>query len=1023
MRVFPKLFGTLFLFSVSAFSQNYPYIVKNFAGTWRLGDGARAEDALLYYPTAAIPDTAGNLYILDASNARIRKVAPDGRISTFALIPTYAYDMKFGPDGSLYVGGIGGVLKVTQAGVVSVFAGNGTFGFSGDGGPATSASVGTVFGVAVDSAGVVYFSDVSAESNRIRRVALDGRVSTVAGGAAWGFRGDNGPATDALFDSPSGVAVDSAGAIYVADYFNARVRKFTVGGTIATFAGNGSFTFPIAGPATASGLGTPNGLFVDSRGNVLIADYLACAVMRVTPAGALTVVAGNFSGYIPIEDGPALSSSLRFPSNASADAAGNLFIVDETHRVRRVNATDGRAVTVAGKLHFSGDNGPATAAVMNEPDDIAFDAQGNAYILDAANYLIRRVTPAGVITTFAGKQNPSIPQNGSALSNAGFPYMRQILFDSRGAMYIACNRQIFKITDGIVNIFAGTGNNGTTGDGARATSATFSAIAGIALDDAGNLYVADSHRIRVINAETGFITAYAGSGTRGYAGDGSLATSAQFNMTARAYMVFDRSGNLYISDGNNFRVRMVTRQGAISTVVGNGTFGRSDNAPATASFASPGALAFDRDGTLFVASQSFQEIYRLSGGVLRRILGGNTFAEDGMAALDARFNTFGMKIDANGDIYCVDLPNSTVWKLMLNSPSRLAITDGNAQTAETGQALPKLLKVQLSGRAGLGVAGVTVNFEVKSGSARLSSASSLTDATGFAGITVTLGTTAGPVTIAATAAGTSLAVEFTATATTPGGPTAGCAATTPAVTSVRSAGDFGGSTTFASGSWLEIKGSQLSGTTRPWAGADFNGPNAPLSLDGVSVTVNGRRAFVGYISDTQINVQAPADTANGPLNLIVTRGDCPSAAFTVQKAAVAGGLLATSVFNIGGTQYIAALYQDGFTFVGAPGLIAGVPFRAAAPGDTITLYGIGFGDVTPSIPPGVVVSTANTLPGLTISFGSTQATVTYAGLAPNAIGLYQFNLTVPPVDTGDHRIVARVNGVEMPQIGYLTVQK
>jgi uncharacterized protein (TIGR03437 family) len=383
-----------------------------------------------------------------------------------------------------------------------------------------------------------------------------------------------------------------------------------------------------------------------------------------------------------------------------------------------------------------------------------------------------------------------------------------------------------------------------------------------------------------------------------------------------------------------------------------------------------------------------------------------------------------MKIDANGDIYCVDLPNSTVWKLMLNSPSRLAITDGNAQTAETGQLLPKLLKVQLAGRAGPGVAGVTVNFEVKSGAARLSSATSLTDAAGFAGITVTLGATAGPVTITATAAGTNLPpVEFTATATTPGGPTAGCAATTPAVTSVRSAGDFGGSTTFASGSWLEIKGSQLSGTTRSWAGADFNGPNAPLSLDGVSVAINGRRAFVGYISPTQINVQAPADTANGPLNLTVTRGDCPSSAFSVQKAAIAGGLLAPSVFNIGGTQYIAALYQDGFTFVGAPGLIAGVPFRAAAPGDTITLYGIGFGDVAPSIPPGTIVSTENTLRGLTISFGSTPATVTYAGLAPNAVGLYQFNLTVPNVDTGDHRIVVRVNDIEMLQIGYLTVQK
>jgi uncharacterized protein (TIGR03437 family) len=186
--------------------------------------------------------------------------------------------------------------------------------------------------------------------------------------------------------------------------------------------------------------------------------------------------------------------------------------------------------------------------------------------------------------------------------------------------------------------------------------------------------------------------------------------------------------------------------------------------------------------------------------------------------------------------------------------------------------------------------------------------------------------------------------------------------------------------------------------------------------------VNGRRAFVGYISPTQINVQAPGDTAVGPLDLVVTSGGCSGEAFRVQKAAVAGGLLAPSVFNVGGTQFAAALYQDGFTFVGRDGLIPGVPFRAAAPGDIITLYGIGFGDVLPAIAPGTVVSTPNNIPGLTLFFGSTEASVSYAGLAPNAVGLYQFNLTVPNVASGDHRIVIRVNGIEMQQTAYLTVR-
>lgn len=1020
MRAFTRTIFSLLLLSVSAFPQTYPFILKNFAGTFPLGDGGRAEDALLYFPNAVVPDTAGNLYILDSLNYRIRKMGADGRISTVAgIFPVYGNDMKLASDGSLYVGGDGIVIRVSSAGAVTVVAGNGAIGFSGDGGPATEARLGIVYGVAVDGAGNVYFSDFSDTSNRIRQVGRDGKVRTVAGGANPDFRGDNGPAADALFALPSGLTVDTAGNIYVADYFNGRVRKFAVGGTITTVAGNGRYAYPVTGPATASGMGTPNGVYIDVLGNLIITDPTTNLVMKVTPTGALTVVAGNTDAYVPIEDGLALNISLRFPNYASADGAGNVYVVDQTHRVRRVSP-DGRATTIAGRLHFVGENSPAVSAILNEPDDVALDSPGNAYIADAGNYLIRKVTPAGVISTYAGKLNPGSPPNGASIANAQLPFIRQIVVDSRGSMYIAGNTRVYKITEGTITLLAGTGSSGNAGDGGRATAATFTSIAGIAVDAAGKVYIADSHRVRVVGTD-GIVSPFAGTGARGRGGDGTLATGAQFNFTARAYMTFDAAGNLYISDGNNFSVRRVTPQGVISTVIGNGAAGHSDNVPATAPFSTPGALAFDSFGNLYVASQDFPEIYRLSGGVLRRVAGAaDGLPTDGAAALNAQFFTWSMKIDANNDLYSVDRFTSTVRKLVMNSPTGLVIGDGNAQTAPAGQPLPKLLKVQLNGRAGAGVSGVTVNFAVKSGSATLSAASAQTDATGAAGIAVTLGAAAGPVVITATAAGTTLpAVEFTATAT-PTAPT--CPVPAPAVTSARSAGDFGGSLSFASGSWLEVKGANLSATTRSWAGDDFNGVNAPTSLDGVSVTINGRRAFVGYISPGQINIQAPADSTVGALDLVVTSGACSSATFRVQKAVVAGGLLAPSVFNVGGTQYIAALYQDGFTFVGAPGLIAGVPFRAAAPGDVITLYGIGFGDTNPAISPGAVVSASNTIPGLTISFGSTDAIVTYAGLAPNAVGLYQFNLTVPNVAPGDYRIVVRVNGAEMQQTAYLTVR-
>jgi uncharacterized protein (TIGR03437 family) len=1011
--------STLLIFSISSYAQTaYPHVVRTFAGSFPLGDGGPATSALLYYPSAVVPDGSGNLYILDSANYQVRKVGVDSKISKVAILPMYGYDMKRASDGSLFVSGVAAVVKISPTGVVTPIAGTGTYGFGGDGGPATSAQIGDAYGVAVDKTGNVFFSDVSTISNRIREVTPDGQIRTVAGGANYGYSGDNSAASAALFDTPTGVAVDSAGAVYVADYYNSRVRRFTVGGTVTTFAGNGRVGTPLSGPAGATPMGLPTGLFIDSRDNVFFTDTFFSSVMRVSPTGALLVVAGNFSSYTPIEDGIAVNSALRFPQNASADAAGTVYIAEQTHRIRQVSQ-DGRLTTIAGRLHFAGDNGPAAAAFLNEPTDIGFDSTGNAYVVDSSNYLVRKITPAGIISTYAGKANPAVPVNGTAVGNAQFPYLRFIAFDSRGALYLAGNYQIFRVADGAVTTYAGNGNTGSAGDGGKATAATFNGIAGIAVDTAGNLYVADSNRVRVIAADTGVISAFAGNGTRGRSGDGSLATGAQFSLSSRAYLAFDRSGNLYIADGGNYSVRMVDTRGIITTVLGNGAFGHFDGAPTTGPFSVPGAIAFDTAGNMVVASQTYPELYRVSGGVARRIVGsGENPPTDGAAALSSYFYTYGMKIDANNDIYSVDLTTSTVRKLVVNSPTALAIVDGNGQSAAVSQPLAKLLKVQVNGRAGVGVSGVTVNFEVKSGSARLSAASSQTDPSGFAAIGVTLGSAAGPVTITATAAGTTLAaVEFTATATPP---VSFCSVPVPAVVSARSAGDFGGSSTFASGSWLEIKGSNLSGNTRSWAGSDFNGANAPTTLDNVTVTINNRPAFVGYISPTQINIQAPADTATGPLDLVVQYSGCPSEPFRVQKAAVAGGLLAPGVFNVGNTQYAAALFQDGVTFVGQPGLIAGVPFRAAKPGDIITLYGIGFGDVSPNISPGTIVSAANSIPGLTLSFGTTPATVSYAGLAPNAVGLYQFNVVVPDV-SGDQQIVVKVNGEATQQTAYLTV--
>jgi uncharacterized protein (TIGR03437 family) len=1026
MRRLSKVVAYAILLSFPAVAQtpNYPYILKNFAGTFPLGDGGPATSALLYYPNAAVPDANGNLYILDAGNYRIRKVAGQ-KISTVTQLPIYGYDMKRGADGTLYVSGSGQVLKITADGTVSVLAGTGDYGFTGDGGLATRAQLGDAYGVAVDSTGNVFFSDVSPGSHRIREVTTDGKIRTVAGVGPSGFNGDNQIALSAALDYPTGVAVDNAGSVYIADYNNLRIRKFTVGGSMSTFAGNGQFGQPLNAQAISTRMGPPAGLFIDPIGNVYATDNYFNVVIRITVTGALSVVAGNLDGYSNPLDGAALSVSLRFPPNASADGAGNVFIVDGTHRLRQVTP-NGNLTTIAGKLHFAGDNGPATAAFLNEPSDMAFDPQGNALIADAGNYLVRKVTPAGVISTYAGKLNPGVPINNSSIFNVQLPYMKGIAYDSKGSMFLAGYYQVYKITpDGVLTIYAGSGNTGNGGDGGKATAATFSEIGGIAVNAAGDLYIADAaaNRVRVVAASTGVISAFAGGGARGRGGDGSLATGALFNFSSWTPLAVDQKNNVYISDGGNYSVRMVNSSGIITTVVGNGTFDDPDGtAPTATGFSRPGGLAVDAAGNLYVSSQTYPELYKLSGGILRLIAGAGTdLPVDGAPALGAIFYSENLKVDANGDVYSVDLTTSSVRKLVLNSPTALTVVDGNAQTAEAGQALPKALKVQLMGRAGIGVAGVTVNFAIASGSGKLSATTTTTDATGLAAVVLTLGSTAGPVSVTASAAGTTLTpAQFTATATAPA---ATCSVPQPAIVSARSAGDFGGSPAFASGSWLEVKGSNLAPFTRSWGGDDFNGANAPTALDGVTVSIDGKAAFVGYVSPTQINVQAPADTANGALDLIVSAASCPSAAFKVQKAAVAGGLLAPGAFNIGGKQYAAALFPDNVTFVGAPNLIPGVPFRAAAPGDSIVLYGIGFGDVTPTIAPGVVVSTANSIPGLTVAFDTTPATVQFAGLAAQAVGLYQFNVVVPNVPDGDYPIVVKVGGAAIAQTTYLTVHK
>jgi sugar lactone lactonase YvrE len=760
-------------------SGSYPYVLTTFAGTFPIGDGGSAVQALLNAPSAVALDGSGNTYILDSANYRIRKIDPSGNIGTAISLPVYCYDMKLAKDGSFYVTGPALVSKISPTGTVSIIAGTGVPGSSGDGIAATSAMLSaSTGGIALDSSGNVYF----VEGNRVREVTVaDGIIHTVAGtqGAAGGFGGDNGRATSALLNSPGGIAVDSANNIYIADQSNSRVRKVaSSNGNISTIAGNGQVGLPVNGAALSSPLGLPYGLTVDSSGNVYVTDIRFTVVFKIASSGSLTLMAG--SQTFSYSDGPAISSYLNEPVGVTVDGSGNLFLAEKNgNRVREV--TNGNLRTVAGMLHYAGDGGPATSALLNVPLDVALDGQGDVFIADYSNYRIRKVTPDGNISTFAGSGIPAYPPEAAPAISAGLPPVYAMAADANGNLYLAAGLKVLKITTaGVVSTLAGAGSPGDTGDGGAAAKATFLLVTGVAVDASANVYVADAvaNRVRKVSAADGTIAPFAGTGKPGSSGDGGLATSALLNLSGNAPLAVDHTGNVYIGDGGNKVVRVVAPNGIIGTSVGNGTLGMPTDGDQAASspFSAAAGIAVDSSGTLYITSQIYYNIYNVDSTGIIHVVGGagaDAVTDGVLANSTSGFNAKGIKVDASGDLYVADegnqyvgYPGNAIRKLILNSPSGLAIASGNNQTAPAGSALPQALTVTVNGRGGVGAPGVTVDFAVTSGSATLSAASSQSDSSGTAGVGVTLGSDAGDSVITATIDSSSLpGVQFTVTAT------------------------------------------------------------------------------------------------------------------------------------------------------------------------------------------------------------------------------------------------------------------
>ena len=574
------------------------------------------------------------------------------------------------------------------------------------------------------------------------------------------------------------------------------------------------------------------------------------------------------------------------------------------------------------------------------------------------------------ITTAAGGADPHFlagTGDGGAATGAGLGNpTNDVAIDTAGNLYIATGRLVRKVSpSGIISTVAGGGSN--IGDGGLAAQAELLPTA-LAVDAAGNLFIADStfgvSRVRKVDTK-GIITTVAGGAGCCALGDGGTATRAYLAIPYG--LAVDTAGNLYIAqafEGNNL-IRKVSN-GIISTVAGGGT-ASGEGGPATgASLARPTGVAVDSAGNLYIA-----ESY---GNRVRKVSKTGTITT--AAGIESPWH---VTVDAAGNLYVTPLYDATV--RLVTPAGAISTIAGDGTHGFSGDGGPATLAA-LDRPAGiaLGSKGLVYVADATSGIGR-----------------VRLLTPAAP-------------------------PTGG----KPSITSggIVSASAFGQFTSIAPGTWIEIYGSNLAADTRSWGGGDFNGVNAPTSLDGTTVTIGGQPAFLDYISPGQVVAQVPSGVPTGQQAVIATTPAGASAPYTIAVNATQAGLLAPSSFSVGGQQYVVALFSDGATYVLPPGAIAGVPSRRARAGDTITLYGIGFGPVTPNIPAGQVVQRSNglSLP-FNLSFGQTQALVTYAGLAPNAVGLYQFNVVVPSVSASDAvPLTFTLGGVSGTQTLYIAVQ-